>query len=204
VAVKQALFLPLFVLLSCVRVNVGSDSPDLVIHKLDYGLPNARERALDTVLRVYDFSATDEYDRKAFVLVLGDGTVQRTNLHQWATTPALALPDLLHRDLLAEASFRAVHRRGAVGGEELVIEGFVREFGARESKAEWAAVLDVDLLMRSTGVLQGQKQKTYRLTRVMPSEGYDVLAQTLSSLARDWSQEVRSDIRAFVDARVER
>lgn len=201
---KRALFLPLFVLLSCVRVNVGSDSPALVIHKLDCGLPGAGDWTFETEISVCDFLATDEYDRKALVLVLADGTVQRTGFHQWASTPALALPDILHRDLLAEASFRAVHRRGAVGGEELVIEGFVREFGARESRAEWAAVLDVDLLISSTGALRGLEQRTYRLSRAMPSEGYDVLAQTLSSLAQEWSQEVRSDIRAFIDSRAER
>jgi uncharacterized lipoprotein YmbA len=202
--VKRVLFFPLFVLLSCVRVNVGSDSPATVIHKLDYGLPLAQERARETTIRIFDFAVIDEYDRKALVLVLANGTVKRTGFHQWASAPGLALPDLLHRDLLAETSFSAVYRRGAVEGRELIIEGFVREFGARESNAEWVAVLDVDLLMRYPGETQGKEQRTYRLSRTLPQEGYHALVQTLSSLVEEWSKEVRSDIRTFLDARGDR
>ena len=199
-AVKRMLFLPLLVLLCCVRVNVGSDSPATVIHKLDYAPPRADERTLETVVRVFDFVVTAGYDRNALVLVLADGTVHRTGFHQWASPPGQALPDLLHRDLIAETSFPAVYRRGAVEGQELIIEGFVREFGARESNGAWAAVLDVDVLIRYAGRTEGKNQRTYRLSKPLSREGYQALAQVLSSLVQEWSQEVRFDIRTFVES----
>jgi uncharacterized lipoprotein YmbA len=195
---NKALFLPLLVLMSCVRVDVGSDPATLIIHKLDYGSPIPGNETFNTALRLRDFSASDEYDRKALVLILADGTVRRTGLHQWASTPAVALADLLHRDLLVEGSFQVVHRSGSRRGEEVLVEGFVREFGARQSSAEWVAVLDMDLLLTDTGAAKGSEQKTYRLLRTMTDEGYDSLVRTLSYLANEWSEKARSDIRAFV------
>jgi ABC-type uncharacterized transport system auxiliary subunit len=199
VAVKAASFLPLLLAVNCVRVNVGSDSPTTIIHKLDYDVPLSGEKAYQNAVRVIDFSATTEYDRQSLVLVLANGTVQRTGFHQWAAKPALALADLLHRDLLAEGAFPVVHRRGAVEGGELVVEGFLREFGARETEGMWLAVLDVDLLMHHVASPEEDKQMTYRLTEALPRKGYIILAQTLSELVEEWSQAVRSDIRGFAD-----
>lgn len=180
---------------SCITVRLGGATDPPVIHSLEAAPPARSAGTSALTIRVRDFSCSSEYDRTDMVRVDASGVVTRSSVHRWAASPAAALTDLIERDLLREDYFAAVFRCSMMTGEDLVLEGDVREFGAREDGG-WIAVIDTDITLFESpggGVLL---QTGLRLEAPLDSTGYQSVAESMSLLAAAWSDSVRSMVRA--------
>jgi len=195
---KLPLFLSLL-LLSCVTIKMSSDSPPVTLYKLDYHAPSAGDSVSGFVLKIRDFSVADDYDRTDLVLVNENGIVRRSASNRWATKPAIAIADVLCRDFLAQGHFGAVFRRTSPVRGDLIVEGYLREFGARKLKDDWIAVIDVDITLFGGGGPGIHHQKNYRMEKKLIEMGYESLAAALSELAQQWSISVRTDVLSSLD-----
>lgn len=196
-------FAALFLLLlssSCLTVGiryVGSGSPP-AIYDIDYAAPAAAGPGNGLVLRVRDFTCSSEYDTANMIFVDDEGRITRMSRNRWATNPASLIGDLLSRDLIAEELFEGVYRRNPLRGEDLVIEGHVREFGARETAGGWQAVLEVEIILLESAGGTIIFQKPYRFTASADSsEDFQPFASGMSDLVRQCSDSIRSDLRAI-------
>jgi ABC-type uncharacterized transport system auxiliary subunit len=180
---------------SCITVRLGGATDPPVIHCLEVAPPARSAGTSDLTIRIRDLSCTSDYDRTDMVRVDASGVVTRSAVHRWSAPPATALTELIERDLLREDFFAAVFRRSMMAGEDLVLEGAVREFGAREDGG-WTAVIDTDLTLFESPGGRVLLQTGLRLTAPMDSASYQSVAESMSLLAAEWSDSVRTMVRA--------
>jgi ABC-type uncharacterized transport system auxiliary subunit len=182
----------------CINVNVrlGDElTGDVTFWELDYPRPQSTALKFERVIRVRDFSSSGVYELPSMVLRLANGSVVESALNRWSSRPTALLPVLLARDLVAEETYTAVFLQTSTVTDRLVIDGYVREFGAVEvDSSTWMVVFDVDVTLlgdRSTEVIF---QNNYRFEHRMDVVGYSMLAEELSVLTEIWSEQVRGDL----------
>jgi len=182
----------------CINVNVrlGDElTGDVTFWELDYPRPAPSALKFERVIRVRDFSSSGVYELPSMVLRLANGSVVESASNRWSSRPSALLPVLLSRDLVAEETYTAVFLQTSTVTDRLVIDGYVREFGAVEvDSSTWMVVFDVDVTLlgdRSTEVIF---QNNYRFEHRMDVVGYSMLAEELSSLTEIWSEQVRGDL----------
>lgn len=185
---------------SCITIRLAGGSSEQTVYQLDCPAPE-HAPALDWAIRVRDFSCSSEYDRTGMVLVDSSGIVTRASTHRWASSPSVALSDLITRDLLSEGSYLVVLRRSVMAGDGAILEGSVREFGARQSGDSWHAVIDTDLILFDAGTGEVLAQRRIELEIPMRANGFDELSRSMSELATAWSAEARAFIRESLEAR---
>jgi ABC-type uncharacterized transport system auxiliary subunit len=195
------LVLPLVAVLAatgCINVNVrlGDDTGGPVtLWNLDYARPDATPLKFNRVIRVRDFSSAGVYEMNNMILRLADGTMVESTLDRWSSRPSTQVAVLLTRDLVAEDTYDAVFTTTTTVPDRLILDGYVREFGAAEvDSVTWMAVLDIDVSLLGDRCDEVIFQRNYRYESRMPGTGYDVLAHELSMLTEIWSEEVRGDL----------
>jgi ABC-type uncharacterized transport system auxiliary subunit len=193
--------LPLFVLLitaGCINVNVrlGDESTGPVtLWDLDYPRPESTTLKFNRIIRVRDFSSAGIFEMSNMVLKLADGTIVESNLDRWCSRPSTLVAALLARDLMAEDTYDAVFTTTTTVPDRLIIDGYIREFGAVETDSIfWMAVLDIDVSLLGDRCDEVLFQKNYRYERRMPQTGYETLAHELAMLTEIWSEQVRGDL----------
>ncbi len=193
--------LPLFVLLiaaGCINVNVrlGDETAGTVTRwDLDYPRPESTALKFNCVIRVRDFSSAGIFEMSNMVLKLANGTVVESSLNRWSSRPSTLVAVLLTRDLIAEDTYDAVFTTTTTVPDRLIIDGYVREFGAVEvDSMVWMAVLDIDVILLGDRCNEVIFQKNYRYERQMPQTGYETLAHELAMLTEIWSEQVRGDL----------
>lgn len=184
-------------LCSCITIKLAGGSSDHTVYRLSCPVP-AEAPATGCDIRVRDFSCASEYDRTGMVLVDSSGVVTRTSGNRWASSPSVALSDLITRDLVAEGSFTAVLRRSVMDGIGVILEGGVREFGARQSGGVWLAVIDTDLTLFDAVSGSVIDQTRIELHSPMSSTGFPELARAMSTLAAQWSAEARMFVHSAI------
>lgn len=185
-------------LCSCITIRLAGGSSDHTVYRLECPVP-AQAAPAGCDIRVRDFSCASEYDRTGMVLVDSGGVVTRTSENRWASSPSVALSDLITRDLVAEGSFTAVLRRSVMDGGGVILEGGVREFGARQAGGIWLAVIDTDLTLFDAGSGDVIEQRRIVLSSPMSSTGFPELAGAMSALAAQWSAEARGFVHDALD-----
>jgi ABC-type uncharacterized transport system auxiliary subunit len=179
---------------------VGSGSQPAV-YDVEYPVPEASGQHCGLVLRIHDFTCSSIYDGSQMVFVDDSGRVTRMSQNRWSTNPASLISSLISRDLVAEGLFDGVYRRTPLSGDDLELEGYVREFGARESDGVWQAVIRVEMILLESAGGTIVFQKPYRFA--MPTDssgGFQQLASDMTILVRQCSDTVRSDLRALYGA----
>ncbi|OPL18029.1 MAG: hypothetical protein AVO35_07680 [Candidatus Aegiribacteria sp. MLS_C] len=146
------------------------------------------------VVHIKDFSACQSVQGVQMTVVGEDGTVNRSSTDVWSGRPMEMLPDILLRDMISAGAWGAVLRKSTMLPEDLIIEGYVREFGGRTSGDRWEAVLDVDVTMLDGDSYQLLFQENYRFHWELDSPSYASLASAMDILVGIWTEEVMSDI----------
>ena len=185
------IFIPL--LITCVSVRLRSDTPPVTNYALDIGKPDQSGRKLGGIIRIRPFDVAPEFDRKELIRISDQGIIRWDSSHQWAVRPAEALGELLYRDLVAEQSFDAIFSGPSALNEDVMIMGYLREFGIRRTD-RWNAVIDFDLTIVKVA---GREivQKSERLEKPLASEGYLPAVTALRDLSGEWSAIMRAAIR---------
>lgn len=185
-------------LVSCITVNVpigGNDGEPVTRWYLAWMKPDPSGPYIGGSIRIREFGASSDYSLSAMTLRYEDGTLTEAATDRWAARLPLLLSELLARDIGASGVFSSVFTYASGVQDQMVVEGFVREFGAtRGSNGYWTAVVDIDVTLlgdRGTTVLL---HRNYRLERTMDTVGIAGMVTQLNLLGEIWSETVRGDI----------
>jgi len=183
----------LLLFVSCVSVKLRSDSPPVTTYTFDIQKPELSGSVVGGIIRIRPFDVAPEFDRREIIRIADNGIIRWTSGHQWAVRPADALGELLYRDLVAEQSFDAVFSGPSALKEDILVMGYLREFGIRQTD-RWKAVIDFDLTVVKVA---GREivQTSHTFEKVLQTEGYLPAVLALRSLGAEWSTTVRGMIR---------
>ncbi|GEM_PF-765875 len=183
---------------SCITVNVpigGNDGTPVTRWYLSWSRPDPSGPFLGGVLRVKEFGASSDYSLTAMTLKYAEGTLSEASEDRWATRIPLMLSEMLACDFAASGVFSSVFSYAASSQDMLLVEGFVREFGAtRNPDGVWTAILDVDVILLGDRGNTLLFHKNYRLERVMGTVGIPEMVNQLNILGEIWSETARGDI----------
>lgn len=188
-----------FILLtaSCITVNVpigGDPESTAVIWTVQ---PEEMEKwsvSCDLVVQIKDFSADPSAQGIQMTVLNQDGTLNKTATDIWSSRPNEMLPDILLRDMISAEAWGAVLRKSTMLSEDLIVEGFIREFGGRVTGDRWEAVLDVDVTVLDGDSYELLFQENYRFHWELPVPSYAAMAEAMNVLVGIWTEEVMSDI----------
>lgn len=183
---------------SCITVNVpigGSDGEPVTRWYLSWPEPDSTGPLLGGSLRVKEFGASSDYSLSSMTLRYEDGTLSEAAGDKWAARLPLVVSEMLARDFSVSGVFSSVFTYATSIQDQLLVEGFVREFGAtRGADGLWTAVIDIDVTLfgdRGTTVLL---HRNYRLQRPMDGIGIPEMVKQLNILGEIWSETARGDI----------
>lgn len=195
-----AVFTAVFLLcaVSCITVNVpigGNDGEPVTRWYLSWDRPEPAGPFIGGALRVKEFGAASDYSLTSMTLKYAGGTLAEAAEDRWATRIPLMLSEMFASDLAASGVFGSVFSYAASPQDMLLVEGFVREFGAtRNQDGEWTAILDIDVILLGDRGNTLLLHRNYRLERVMGTVGIEEMVNQLNVLGEIWSETARGDI----------
>ncbi|MCK5064491.1 MAG: membrane integrity-associated transporter subunit PqiC [Candidatus Fermentibacteraceae bacterium] len=195
--VQFLIILILLASMACITVNVpigGDPTSAATVWTVD---PEHRESwnvSSNYIIQVKDFSASPSLQRVEMIVLAENGTLNRASTDVWSSRPMELLPDLLVRDMVDSGAWGAVLRKATMLREDLIVEGYVREFGGRIVEGGWEAVIDIDVTVLNGYSFDLIFQKNYNFHWVLSESSYSELAEAMSILIAIWSEEVTEDI----------
>lgn len=183
---------------SCITVNVpigGNDGTPATRWYLSWSRPDSTGPFLGGAIRVKEFGAASDYSLTSMTLKYSEGTLSEATEDRWATRIPLMLSEMFAADLSASGVFGSVFSYAASPQDMLLVEGFVREFGAtRNAEGVWTAILDVDVILLGDRGNTLLLHRNYRLERAMGVVGIPEMVNQLNVLGEIWSETARGDI----------
>lgn len=182
---------------SCITVNVpigGDPESAASVWTVEPDRPAPMTVSRDLVVQIKDFSSAQAVGGVQMLVRSEDGTMNRSSGNIWSSRPAEMLPDILLRDMVTVGGWGAVLRKSTMLREDLIVEGYVREFGGRVFEGRWEAILDVDVTLLEGESFDLLFQENYRFHWELDEPSYADLAAAMNILAGIWSEEVLGDI----------
>jgi len=195
---------PIFLILTavlvssaCITVNVpigGDPESAATVWSVEPPVPDPWMVSTSLIVEIKDFSSSQSVQGVQMIVVNENSTINKTSTDIWSSRPIALLPDILHRDMIAAGAWGAVLRKSTLLPENLVVEGYVREFGGRIVPGGWEAVLDVDVTVLDGDNFDLVFQENYRFNWELSEPSYAHLARAMDILVEIWSEEVMGDI----------
>ncbi|MEN8209862.1 MAG: hypothetical protein ABFR50_11500 [Candidatus Fermentibacteria bacterium] len=182
---------------ACITVNVpigGDPESAATVWSVDPHRMDPWTVSTDLIVQIKDFSSSPSVQGVQMIVLNEDGTINKTSADIWGSRPVELLPDILHRDMISAGAWGAVLRTSTLLQENLVVEGFVREFGGRVVPNGWEAVLDVDVTALDGDNFELIFQKNYRFHWELSEPSYSQLAGAMKILIEMWSEDVMGDV----------
>ena len=182
---------------ACITVNVpigGDPESAATVWTVDPDRMDPWTTSTDLIVQIKDFSSSPSVQGVQMIVLNEDGTISKTTTDIWSSRPVELLPDILHRDMISADAWGAVLRKSTLLQENVVVEGFVREFGGRVVPDGWEAVLDVDVTVLDGDNFDLLFQENYRFHWELSEPSYSQLAGAMNILVKIWSEEVMGDI----------
>ena len=182
---------------ACITVNVpigGDPQSTATVWTVDPDRPSPWTVSTRYIIQIKDFSSSQSVQGVQMIVLNEDGTMNKTATDIWSSRPVELLPDILLRDMIAVGAWSAVLRKSTLLPEDLVVEGYVREFGGRVVEGGWEAVLDVDVTVLNGYNFDLVFQENYRFHWELSEPSYSQLAGAMGTLVEIWSEEVMEDI----------
>ena len=182
---------------SCITVNVpigGDPESTATVWTVEPDRMDRWNVSTYHVVQLKDFTSAQAAQGIQMMVQNEDGTVSKSSMDVWSCRPVEMLPDILLRDMVAAGAWGAVLRKSTMLPEDLILEGYVREFGGRVTEGKWEAVIDVDVTLLDGDSYQLLFQENYRFHWELDSPSYADLASAMNVLVGIWSEEVMSDI----------
>jgi ABC-type uncharacterized transport system auxiliary subunit len=191
------LLIIIFVTSGCITVNVpigGDPESTATVWTVEPDRQQPINNGTEYVVQIKDFSSAQTVGGVQMVVISEDGTVNKAATDIWSSRPIELLPDILMRDMVDTQGWGAVLRKSTMLPEDLIVEGYVREFGGRVTDGRWEAVLDVDVTLLDGNTYDLLFQENYRFHWELESPAYSELARAMNVLVGIWSEEVIGDI----------
>ncbi len=182
---------------ACITVNVpigGDPQSAATVWTVEPDRPDPWAVSTSYIVQIKDFSSSQSVQGVQMIVLNEDGTLNKTATDIWSSRPVELLPDILHRDMISVGGWGAVLRKSTLLPENLVVEGFVREFGGRVVPDGWEAVLDIDVTVLNGDNYNLIFQENYRFHWELSEPSYSRLAEAMDILVEIWSEEVMGDI----------
>ncbi len=182
---------------ACITVNVpigGDPQSTAIVWTVNPERPDPWNVSTGYIIQIKDFASSQSVQGVQMIVLNEDGTINKTASDIWSSRPVELLPDILHRDMIAVGAWGAVLRKSTLLPENLVIEGYVREFGGRVVSDGWEAVLDIDVTVLDGDNYDLVFQENYRFHWELVQPSYSELAGAMNTLVGIWSEEVMGDI----------
>jgi ABC-type uncharacterized transport system auxiliary subunit len=195
--IETLLVLLVIVSSACITVNVpigGDPASTATVWSVEPERPAPMNITTRYVVQIKDFTAAQSVQGVQMLVFCEDGTINKSSMDIWSSRPIEMLPDILLRDMVSAGAWGAVLRSSTMLPEDLIVEGFVREFGGRVVGEKWEAVIDVDVTLLDGHTYDLVFQENYRFHWELDSSSYAALASAMNILVGIWSEEVMSDI----------
>ncbi|MCD4700543.1 MAG: ABC-type transport auxiliary lipoprotein family protein [Candidatus Aegiribacteria sp.] len=182
---------------ACITVNVpigGDPESTATVWTVEPDRMDTWSVSTNYIVQIKDFSSSQSVQGVQMIVLNEDGTINKTATDIWSSRPVELLPDILHRDMISVGAWGAVLRKSTLLPENLVVEGFVREFGGRVVPGGWEAVLDVDVTVLNGDDYNLVFQENYRFHWELSEPSYSRLAGAMNILVEIWCEEVMGDI----------
>ncbi len=182
---------------ACITVNVpigGDPQSTATVWTVEPDRMDPWMVSSNYIVQIKDFSSSQSVQGVQMIVLNEDGTINKTATDIWSSRPVELLPDILHRDMISAGAWGAVLRNSTLLPENLVVEGYVREFGGRVVPDGWEAVLDVDVTVLDGDDYDLVFQENYRFHWELDEPSYSGLAGAMNILVEIWSEEVMGDI----------
>lgn len=182
---------------ACITVNVpigGDPQSTATVWTVDPDRPDPWMVSTSYIVQIKDFSSSQSVQGVQMIVLNEDGTINKTASDIWGSRPVELLPDILLRDMISIGAWGAVLRKSTMLPEDLIVEGYVREFGGRVAPDGWEAVLDVDVTVLDGDSFDLVFQENYRFHWELSEPSYSQLAGAMDILVKIWSEEVIGDI----------
>ncbi len=195
--VKLLVLTAILISSACITVNVpigGDPQSAATVWIVDPDRPDPWTLSTNYIIQIKDFSSSQSVQGVQMIVLNEDGTINKTTTDIWSSRPVELLPDILHRDMVSAGAWGAVLRNSTLLPENLVVEGFVREFGGRVVPDGWEAVLDIDVTVLDGDSYNLVFQENYRFHWELSEPSYSQLAGAMDILVGIWSEEVMENI----------
>jgi ABC-type uncharacterized transport system auxiliary subunit len=182
---------------ACITVNVpigGDPQSTATVWTVEPDRPDPWSASTGYVVQIKDFSSAQSVQGIQMIVLNEDGTINKTSSDIWSSRPVELLPDILLRDMISIGAWGAVLRKSTMLPEDLIVEGYVREFGGRVVPGGWEAVIDVDVTVLDGDNFSLVFQENYRFHWELSEPSYSQLAGAMDILVKIWSEEVIGDI----------
>lgn len=182
---------------ACITVNVpigGDPESAATVWTVEPDRMDPWAVSTNLIVQIKDFSSSQSVQGVQMIVLNENGTINKTATDIWSSRPVELLPDILHRDMISAGAWGAVLRKSTLLPENLVVEGFVREFGGRVVPGGWEAVLDVDITVLNGDDYNLVFQENYRFHWELSEPSYSRLAGAMNILVEIWCEEVMGDI----------
>ncbi len=182
---------------ACITVNVpigGDPQSTATVWTVEPDRMDPWTVSSNYIVQIKDFSSSQSVQGVQMIVLNEDGTINKTASDIWSSRPVELLPDILHRDMISAGAWSAVMRTSTLLTENLVVDGYVREFGGRVVPGGWEAVLDVDVTVLDGDSYTLVFQENYRFHWELSEPSYSSLAGAMNTLVEIWCEEVIGDI----------
>ncbi|MBD3277460.1 MAG: hypothetical protein GF388_04085 [Candidatus Aegiribacteria sp.] len=182
---------------ACITVNVpigGEPESAATVWTVEPEKPDPWTVSTEYIVHIKDFTSAQASQGVQMTVIQQDGTINRSSADIWTSRPVELLPDILLRDMVTAEAWGAVLRKSTMLPEDIIVEGFVREFGGRVTGERWEAVLDVDVTALDGDTYQLMFQENYRFHWELDQPSYAELADAMNTLVQIWTEEVMGDI----------
>jgi ABC-type uncharacterized transport system auxiliary subunit len=181
----------------CITVNVpigGDTQSTATVWNVEPDRVDPWIGHLDKVIQIKDFTCAQAASGVQMIVRDQDGTMNKSSTDVWSSRPIEMLPDILCRDMVDGGAYGAVLRSSTMLPEDMIVEGYIREFGGRSTGSTWEAVLDVDVTVLDGHTYDLIFQENYRFNWQLDSPSYAQMASAMNTLVGFWSEEVMNDI----------
>ena len=182
---------------ACITVNVpigGDPQSAATVWTVEPDRMDPWSVSTNYVVQIKDFSSAQSAQGVQMIVLNEDGSVNKAVSDIWSSRPVELLPDILLRDMISADAWGAVLRKATMLPEDLIVEGYVREFGGRVVPGGWEAVIDVDVTVLDGDNFSLVFQENYRFHWELSEPSYSELAGAMNILVKIWSEEVMGDI----------
>jgi ABC-type uncharacterized transport system auxiliary subunit len=174
-------------------------SPAPVYYQLDYSPRPVRcSRAFTQGVRVWNFGASQPYQRTEMAVLRANGKVSFSSAFQWVASPGTLVAESLLRDLTCSSLFPQAIGANDPGTVPLELSGHVFVFAWERADSTSSAVLQVEVSLIDTRTPRKVKFRQAYNLRSGPfvDNSSAAFAQAMSALMAEFSEKFQRDLCA--------
>lgn len=179
----------------------------ITYHTFDYPSPTRETRPpIRETLMVYRFLPASSVDIDSLAVSQSSGTEKSALLHRWEENPADMITELLVRDLDNSGLFEKTVDQLSSARYRYALEGTIRNLQGMATEGKGKALLEVEVTLTDFEASAGKEKnlikKLYRIEIPSQDATPDSIIKALNLAVKEFSDRLRTDIRAATEPKV--